>query len=193
VTSTGLTLSWTASTDNVGVTGYDVYRAVGSGAFTLVGSAASTTYADSGLTPSTTYRYQVRAKDAAGNVSANSGIVSATTSAGGGSGTCKVAYSAQNWGGGNGFTANVSITNTGTSTVNGWTLAFSYPGGQKVTPPGWGATFAQSGTNVTATNLTWNGTLAPNASANVGFNATYSGSNPAPTSFTLNGSTCTTA
>ncbi|MFJ8958439.1 cellulase family glycosylhydrolase [Lentzea sp. NPDC102401] len=192
VTSTGLTLNWTASTDNVGVTGYEVLRAVGNGSFAAVGSTATTTYADSGLTPSTTYRYQVRAKDAAGNVSASSGIVSATTGAGGGTGACKVGYSGQNWGGGNGFTANVTITNTGTSAVDGWTLAFSYAGGQKVTLPGWGATFAQSGAAVTATNLTWNRTLAPNASVGIGFNGTYSGSNPAPTSFTLNGSTCTT-
>ncbi|MFD9700348.1 cellulase family glycosylhydrolase [Lentzea sp. NPDC059081] len=192
ITSTGLTLSWSASTDDVGVTGYDVFRAAGSGSFVVIGSTTSATYTDSGLTPSTTYRYQVRAKDAAGNVSSASGTVSATTSAGGGSGTCKVGYSGQNWGGGNGFTANVTITNTGTSAVNGWTLAFSYANGQKVTLPGWGATLAQSGAAVTATNLSWNGTLAPGASTGIGFNGTYSGSNPAPTSFTLNGSACTT-
>jgi mannan endo-1,4-beta-mannosidase len=190
VTSTGLTLSWAASTDNVGVTGYDVFRAAGSGSFALVGSSPSATYTDSGLTPSTTYRYQVRARDAAGNLSANSGIVTATTGAG--SSTCKVGYSPQNWGGGNGFTANVTITNTGTSAVDGWTLAFSLANGQKVTLPGWGATWAQSGGNVTATNLTWNRTLAPNVSVSIGFNGTYSGSNPAPTSFTLNGNSCTT-
>ncbi|MDX3661486.1 cellulase family glycosylhydrolase [Streptomyces sp. ID05-26A] len=193
VTSSGLTLNWTASTDNVGVTGYDVLRATGSGSFAVVGSAGGASFVDSGLTPSTTYRYQVRAKDAAGNVSATSGIVSATTGAGGGTGACKVGYSGQNWGGGNGFTASVTITNTGTTTVNGWTLAFSFANGQRVTLPGWGATFAQSGAAVTATNLSWNGSLAPNASTNIGFNGTFSGSNPPPSSFTLNGSTCTTA
>jgi mannan endo-1,4-beta-mannosidase len=193
VTSTGLTLTWAASTDNVGVTGYDVLRAVGSGSFVVVGSAATATYTDSGLTPSTTYRYQVRAKDAAGNVSASSAIVSATTGAGGGTGACKVGYSAQNWGGGSGFTASLTITNTGTAAVDGWTLAFTYADGQKVTPPGWSATYSQSGANVTATNLSYNRALAPNASVSIGFNGTYSGANTAPTSFTLNGSTCTTA
>jgi mannan endo-1,4-beta-mannosidase len=193
VTSSGLTLTWTASTDDVGVTGYDVHRALGSGSFALVGSTTTSTYTDTGLTPSTTYRYQVRAKDAAGNVSASSGIVSATTGSGGGTGTCKVGYSASNWGGGNGFTAGVTVTNTGTSAVDGWTLAFSYANGQKVTLPGWGATLAQSGGNVTATNLTWNRSLATNASTSIGFNGTYSGSNPAPVSFTLNGNACTTA
>ncbi|MEV6237555.1 cellulase family glycosylhydrolase [Lentzea sp. NPDC051838] len=188
VTSRGLTLNWVASTDNVGVTGYDVFRATGSGSFAQVASSASTTYADSGLTPSTTYRYQVRARDAAGNVSAFSGIVTATTAAG--SATCEVGYAAQNWGGGNGFTASVTIKNTGTSAVDGWTLAFSYADGQRVTLPGWGATFAQSGGSVTATNLAWNRTLAPNASTNIGFNGSPSGADPA--AFTLNGSTCTT-
>lgn len=191
VTANGLTLTWAASTDNVGVTGYDVLRAVGSGSFAVVGSAAGASFADSGLTPSTTYRYQVRARDAAGNVSATSGTVSATTGAGGGTGACKVGYSGQNWGGGNGFTASVTITNTGTSALNGWTLAFSFANGQRVTLPGWGATFTQTGAAVTATNLSWNGGLAPNASTNIGFNGTFSGSNPAPTSFTLNGSACT--
>jgi mannan endo-1,4-beta-mannosidase len=195
VTSGSATLSWTASTDNVGVTGYDVLRAPGAsgGTFGVVGSSGTTTFTDSGLAASSTYRYQVRAKDAAGNTSAVSGIATATTSAGGGTGACKVAYSASNWGGGNGFTANVTVTNTGTATVNGWTLAFTFAGGQRVTLPGWGATFAQSGAAVTATNLSWNGTLAPNASTGIGFNATYSGANPAPAAFTLNGSPCTTS
>ncbi|MET9231570.1 cellulase family glycosylhydrolase [Lentzea sp. NPDC003310] len=193
VTSSGLTLSWAASTDNVGVTGYDVFRAVGSGSFAQAGSSATTSFTDSGLSPSTTYRYQVRAKDAAGNVSATSGTASATTGAGGGTGACRVGYSAQNWGGGNGFTASIAITNTGTTALNGWTLAFSFANGQGVTLPGWGATFAQSGAAVTATNLSWNGALAPNASTTIGFNGTFNGTNPAPSSFTLNGSTCTTA
>lgn len=71
-------LSWTASTDNVGVIGYDVYR---NG--TLLGSTAgATTYNVSGLTPSTTYTFTVKARDAAGNVSAASNTLSVTTDAG---------------------------------------------------------------------------------------------------------------
>ncbi|MEV4145728.1 cellulase family glycosylhydrolase [Amycolatopsis sp. NPDC049691] len=191
VTATGATLSWAASTDNVGVTGYDVLRATGSGTFIQVGTTGTTTFTDSGLTASTTYRYQVRARDAAGNTSANSAAVSVTTAAGGGTGSCKIGYSAPAWGGGNGFTASVTITNTGASTLTGWTLAFGYTAGQRVTLPGWGATFTQSGGDVTATNLAWNGTLAPNASTSIGFNGTSTGTNPAPAAFTLNGTTCT--
>lgn len=74
-TASATNLSWTASTDNVGVTGYDVYRGT-----TLLGTTATTSYAVTGLTAATTYSFSVRAKDAAGNVSAASNTVSVTTS-----------------------------------------------------------------------------------------------------------------
>ncbi|MFD0992235.1 GEVED domain-containing protein [Tenacibaculum geojense] len=73
VTQTSATISWNASSDNVAVVGYDVYR--GS---TLVNSVTTTSVNVSGLTAATSYTYSVRAKDAAGNVS-NAGSVSFTT------------------------------------------------------------------------------------------------------------------
>lgn len=198
VTAGGVTLSWTASTDNTAVTGYEVYRATGAsgGTFTLVSTTAGTTFTNTGLTAATTYRYYVRARDAVPNFSANSGTVSVTTQAGGGgTGSCRVNYSASNWGGGGGFGATVTITNTGTATVNGWTLAFAFPAGQRVTLPGWSAVWAQaSGSpNVTATNLDWNRSLASGGATQIGFNGTFTGTNTAPTSFTLNGSACATS
>lgn len=75
--SSQIDLSWTASTDNVGVTSYDVYRD-GS----LLKNVAGTSTTDVGLAASTTYSYYVKAKDAANNVSAASATVSATTQAG---------------------------------------------------------------------------------------------------------------
>jgi cellulose 1,4-beta-cellobiosidase len=75
-TSTTASLSWNASTDNVAVTGYDVYR--GS---TLAGTATGTTFTDTALTPSTAYSYTVKAHDAAANQSAASAAVTATTTA----------------------------------------------------------------------------------------------------------------
>ncbi|MBO3747760.1 cellulose binding domain-containing protein [Streptosporangiaceae bacterium NEAU-GS5] len=83
-TSSSTSLSWTASTDNVGVTGYDVLRATGAtgGTFAQVGTSTTASFTDTGLTPSTTYRYQVRARDAAGNVSAVSNTAQITTSPG---------------------------------------------------------------------------------------------------------------
>ncbi len=81
VTTSTASLSWTASTDNVGVTGYNVYR---SGS--QVGTSTLTTYTDTGLAPSTTYTYTVAAYDAAGNVSTQSASVNATTQSNGGGG-----------------------------------------------------------------------------------------------------------
>ncbi|WP_233566620.1 fibronectin type III domain-containing protein [Cohnella endophytica] len=76
-TSTSVNLSWTASTDNVGVTGYDIYKG---GA--LAGSTTgATTFTVSGLTANTVYTFTVKAKDAAGNVSAASGSLNVTTNA----------------------------------------------------------------------------------------------------------------
>jgi len=75
-TDTTVSLSWTTSTDNVGVTGYEVFR--GS---TLVGSSSGTSFTDTGLTASTAYSYTVKARDAAGNRSAASNAVTVTTNA----------------------------------------------------------------------------------------------------------------
>ncbi|KPI11449.1 Cellulose 1,4-beta-cellobiosidase [Actinobacteria bacterium OK074] len=100
---------------------------------------------------------------------------------------CTVAYTVQNqWD--TGFTANVTITNN-SAAKSSWAVKWSYAGNQKVTS-GWNAKFSQSGTAVTATNETYNGTLATGASTSFGFNGTYSGSNPAPTAFTLDGVAC---
>lgn len=74
VSSSQVNLSWSASADNVGVTGYKVYRGG-----VQVGTTSATSFSDTGLTASTAYSYTVSAYDAAGNVSAQSGIVSATT------------------------------------------------------------------------------------------------------------------
>jgi chitodextrinase len=83
--STQINLSWTASTDNVGVTGYKVERCQGAGCttFAQVGTPAGTTYNDAGLLANTTYGYRVRATDAAGNLSTYSNTASATTPAAG--------------------------------------------------------------------------------------------------------------
>ena len=76
-TSSSTNLSWSGATDNVAVTGYDVYQGA-----SLVGSTTSTSYTVTSLTPSTTYSFTVKAKDAAGNNSVSSNVVSVTTLAG---------------------------------------------------------------------------------------------------------------
>jgi len=76
-------LSWTASTDNVGVTGYLVERQdPGSGNFVQVGTSTGPSYNDTGLAAGSTYSYRVRATDAAQNLSQYSGVASVTTQAG---------------------------------------------------------------------------------------------------------------
>ncbi|AYY14900.1 endo-1,4-beta-xylanase [Actinobacteria bacterium YIM 96077] len=110
---------------------------------------------------------------------------------GNGDTACEVNYSANDWGGAPGFTASVDITNTGSGTIDGWTLEFTFPGDQTITDS-WSADWSQSGADVTATNASWNGTIGPNQSISIGFNGSYTDSNPAPTEFTLNGEPCTT-
>ncbi len=76
-----INLSWTASTDNVGVTGYFIERCQGAGCtlFFRVAVSTGTAYSDTGLSADTTYEYRVRATDAAGNLSSYSNVVSVTT------------------------------------------------------------------------------------------------------------------
>ena len=73
-TQTTTNLSWTAATDNVAVTGYDVYQGT-----TLKASVTTTSYLVTGLTASTPYTFTVRAKDASSNVSSDSNVVGVTT------------------------------------------------------------------------------------------------------------------
>lgn len=80
-TSSQVSLSWNASTDNVGVTGYRIYRCQGSGCTpsAQLTTATGISYTDTGLTASTTYVYSISAYDAAGNVSDKTTGVGATT------------------------------------------------------------------------------------------------------------------
>lgn len=88
VTASSATVSWAASTDNVGVAGYRVFRNGNQ-----IGTTASTSYSDAGLSASTAYAYTVRAYDAAGNVSAASATLNVTTQA---PGSCAVAFTIAN-------------------------------------------------------------------------------------------------
>ena len=82
ISSSQINLSWTASTDNVGVTNYLIEQCQGSGcsSFTQIGTASATTFSNTGLTANTSYSYRVRATDAANNLSAYSNTASAATS-----------------------------------------------------------------------------------------------------------------
>ncbi|SBT89584.1 esterase, PHB depolymerase family [Streptomyces sp. DI166] len=103
-------------------------------------------------------------------------------------GPCEVTVTTNAWS--TGLTATVTLTNTGTTTVNGWRLAFTLPSGQTITN-GWNASYSPPSGTVTATNASYNGTLAPGASVSIGYQATHTGNSAAPGSFTLNGTACT--
>ncbi|MEV5954925.1 cellulose binding domain-containing protein [Streptomyces sp. NPDC051987] len=87
-----------------------------------------------------------------------------------------------------GFQGSVTITNH-MAALSSWSMSFDFAGGQKVTQ-GWNAKWSQSGTTVTAANESWNGSLATGAGVTAGFLGSWSGSNPVPTAFRLNGTTC---
>ncbi|MFE9667119.1 cellulose binding domain-containing protein [Microbispora bryophytorum] len=106
---------------------------------------------------------------------------------GNGGGACRVSYSKNEWQGG--FTGTVTVTNTSSSAVNGWNLGFSFPNSQKITGY-WNADVAQSGSSVTARNLSYNGSIPAGGNTQFGFQGTWSGSNGDPTGFTLNGTRC---
>jgi outer membrane protein assembly factor BamB len=84
VNASEVELSWGASTDNVGVTGYKVERCSGSGCtnFTQIGTTTGTTYNDTTVSAPNSYSYRVRATDAAGNLSTYSNVATAATTIG---------------------------------------------------------------------------------------------------------------
>jgi chitodextrinase len=193
VTATSANLSWSGSSDNVGVTGYDVLRRTGSsGTFTQAGTAAGTSFQATGLSASTQYQFQVTAHDAAGNTSTPSNTVTITTGAGGGGGVagCRVTYTPNSWA--DGFTTDITVANTGAAAVDGWSLAFTLPGGQTITSM-WNATITPTSGAVTARNVGFNAAIAPNGSQGFGFQGSYSGTFTRPTAFSLNGAACTVA
>ncbi|MEU4515622.1 cellulose binding domain-containing protein [Nonomuraea wenchangensis] len=172
-TSTGTTLTWTAATDDTGVTGYDVLRAPGAsgGTFAQAGTSATTSFSDTGLTPGTTYRYQVRARDAAGNVSPVSNTAQVTTQPGSSTGGCTAVPTVQTqWA--TGYVIQpLTVTNTGASAMTGWTVTFTLPAGHTLTGS-WNGAVTVSGRTVTVRNAGHNGALAPGAATTFGFQAT---------------------
>ncbi|WP_460808691.1 cellulose binding domain-containing protein [Micromonospora zhanjiangensis] len=103
------------------------------------------------------------------------------------SGACRVTATVNAWN--SGLTESVTITNTGGSAVNGWSLVFTLPSGQTVTSA-WNATISPSSGQVTARNVSYNGTIPAGGSVDFGFQANHTGNTAKPSSFALNGNTC---
>jgi hypothetical protein len=188
-TATTAQLAWSPATDNVGVTGYEVYRFDGVFVSTLLATVTGTS-AGVPLGPGRNQFY-VRARDAAGNLSIATGAVNVqgATNPPVTPGQCQVTYTNQaQWTGG--FVATVTIRNTSPSTaIDGWTLRFAFPGEQRVTSA-WSARVTQTNAVVTAQNTDWNRTIPVGGSVSFGMQGTWSGVNTAPAAFAVNDTGC---
>jgi O-glycosyl hydrolase len=117
-----------------------------------------------------------------------SAAVAVALPAGAAAAGCSVTYAVSSqWQGG--FGADVIVTNLGDA-LSEWTLSWSFGAGQTVTQA-WNATLTQSGSVVTAKNVSYNGAIPTNGKASFGFNGSWTGSNPVPAAFAVNGVTCT--
>jgi hypothetical protein len=192
VTATTVRLSWTAPADTSDVVGYNVYSFDGLFISNLLGTTTDTAFT-APIASAPLRMYYVRARDAAGNVSAASNTISVNPGSASPSTnplSCRVVYTSQSqWT--NGFVAGITITNTGQVRIDGWTLTFTFGGDQRITAL-WGGSVTQSGATIAIRNASWNAVIEPGASVTVGFQAMWSGSNTPPTAFFLNGVRCST-
>jgi cellulase/cellobiase CelA1 len=144
--------------------------------FASVGTSTTTSFSNTGLSANQTFRYQVRARDAAADASGFSTAVPATTS-GGGTGGCAVVLTTQTtWQ--TGYVIQPArVTNNGTATTT-WTVTITLPAGHALTGS-WNATVTTSGQTVTARGVSHNTPLAPGASGEFGFQASRPNGNTA--------------
>jgi hypothetical protein len=99
-----------------------------------------------------------------------------------------VTYTTNQWQGG--YTAQIVIANTSSSAISSWSLKYTYPGDQKVVS-NFNGGFSQSGETVTLTNASYNGSIPAGGSVSFGIQGTWTNSDAPPTSFSVNGATCT--
>jgi len=141
-------------------------------------------------TPTTagTFNSTITARDGTGASGTAAVTWTIAGSGTGGGGTCDVVYTKTNeWAGG--FVANLTVNNTGTAAINGWTVTYAFPGDQKITNA-WNATVTQNGTAVSATNLSYDATIAPGGSVSFGYQGTWTNNDTSPSSFSVNGTAC---
>jgi hypothetical protein len=188
VTTTGASLVWGESTDNVQVTGYHLQQLIG-GAWTTIRTvdAFSRFQRVAGLAAGTAYTFAVIAFDARGNASARSAPATVTTLAITATPTCQaqiILFSP-------GFMVTVSITNTTAAPVSGWSIGFTLPA-TAVISNAFGGTMTRAGGTGTISPPVWGGTIQPGNGIMSGFTGSASPFTP-PESFTLNGIPCTVA
>jgi sugar lactone lactonase YvrE len=186
--SSKINLAWTASSTS-GVA-YNVYSSTTAGftpsaANRIALGLTAASYSNTGLPASSTRYYLVTAQNSAGESAASNQASAATTAAL----SCHVAYSVTGqWN--TGFGGALTIQNTGKTAISGWNLTWTWPGNQQITES-WDATYTQKGANATLTNASYDATIAAGATiSGIGFNASYSGANTAPSAFYVNGTLC---
>ncbi|MEU1735146.1 cellulose binding domain-containing protein [Streptosporangium sp. NPDC020145] len=188
----GATFCWQPSTDNVGVKEYDVYRENPS-AYDRVGTISSSgvlNFAESDVVVGRRYNYFVVAQDEAGNLSEPSSMLSVLAREGfpTPTPTCTVSYRAATWS--STLNAEINVRNIGTTPIDGWTLSVDYPASSAQLTSGWSADWTQNGSRISGTNKQWNKVVNPGSTTQIGFAASYSGTQPAPLRFALNGRLC---
>ena len=162
ITTSSARISWAASTDNVGVTGYVVQSAAGA----TLATSSTTSATLSGLAADTSYTVRVVARDAAGNTSQPSATVTFRTLGSSTEGGCSAELTVLNsWPGG--FQAEVNVT-AGSAAINGWTTSFTLPSGTTLTQL-WSGTVQGSTGAITVSNAPWNGNLGAAQSTAYGF------------------------
>ncbi len=195
----GTGFCWNASTDDVGVTAYDVYRESPQQGWVKVGTTAQTFFIETGLVTGQYYNYTVVARDAAGNVSRPSAVTPVLARPGFPTPSptrlrtpsCEVTYNTSAWS--TGMSTWMTVKNTGSTPVDAWTLAFTFPdAGQQVTQ-GYSAAWTQAGRRSRRRTCRGTREIRPGASLYLGFTGVHTGTSPEPSAFTLNGGACTVA
>jgi hypothetical protein len=174
ITTTGFTVTWPASTDNVGVVRYDIVATPG-GDRVFTGTSTTNSFTFANVGPGT-YRVSVSAADASGNISPQSPVTVVTTRPGT---SCTATYRLlAQWPGGH--VAEVTVRNTGSATLSGWTVRWTYPAGSRIGQV-WNGVLRSNAPNVVVGNASNNARLVPNQATTFGLNAAGSPGNPTPT------------
>lgn len=187
-TTTFTSLQWSASTDNVQVTGYYVQE-LENGTWTTIATQPAYVLTDepTGLTPATTYKFAVIAFDAQGNQSARSSTVTVTTLATTPFPVCKFQLVSYN----PGFVAEAIIINTTTAPLSNWSASFTEATRPAVSSV-FNGTVTLTATGGTFTPATYYATLGQGGEAFIGFEGSVTPFNP-PSGITLNGLPCTSS
>ncbi|MFI0421837.1 cellulose binding domain-containing protein [Spongiactinospora sp. 9N601] len=180
-------MCWTPSTDDTGVTGYDIYI-VEDGTARLHGTSARPAYTATGLVPARPYTFFIVARDAAGNTSPPSDRYTAHAQVGLPVPGCHVEHATGR--SGPWSYAGIKLTNTGTAPVRGWTLHLDLPEGRRI-EFSWGAKWSQDGTHAALSNLAHNETIMPAETTELGYAWRHSSTDARPQRFSLDSTPCT--